>query len=124
MKECLIYGILGGFIGSLYMGWLLSSKSPHSKDSSLAVVDMQSLVSRKSQQLATTMLSDHPSSNQPSFINSISIRETATQLKDDLERFATTHNLILINKLAVVSGNVPDKTEEISDLMERGINHP
>lgn len=117
MKECLIYGILGGFIGSLYMGWLVSSKSTPSKELNLAIVDMQLLISKKSQQLAI---------NQPfeKSKNPIPVREAAIQLKDDLNTFAITHNLILLTKGTVVSGDIPDKTEEILALMEKGNNHP
>lgn len=120
MKECLIYGIFGGFIGSLYMGWLISSKSPNSKNPSLAIVDMQALILKKSQQLATTIMSTN--TPQQTANNIVPVREAATQLKDDLNTFATNHNLILLSKAAVVSGDVPDKTDEILDIIERGDN--
>lgn len=117
MKECLIYGILGGFIGSLYMGWLLSSKSPYSKDPSLALVDMQELIAKKSQQLAMSQSFEKSEKSKP-------IREAAVQLKEDLNTFATNNNLILLTKGIVVSSNLPDKTEEILAMMERGNEHP
>lgn len=122
MKECLIYGILGGFIGSFYMEWLLSSKSQPSKEPSLAVVDMQALISKKSQQLAKGILSNNTAQQIPK--NTVPVREAATQLKGDLNTFATNHNLILLSKAAVVGGDIPDKTEEILAMIEKGDDHP
>lgn len=117
MKDCFIYGVLGGFIGTLYMGWLVSSKWTQVKEPSLAVVDMKVLISKKSQQVAK---------NQPpeKSNNSLPIREAAAQLKEDLSTFATIHNLILLTKGVVISGDVPDKTEEILEAMEKGDGHP
>ena len=119
MKDCLIYGLLGGFIGSLYMGWICASKSPHP---SLAVVDMQALISKKSQQLAMNQNLEKYSSQGRELVplSHLSIQEVASQLKDDLNAFASTHNLVLLAKGAVVSGDVPDKTQEILNILEGG----
>jgi hypothetical protein len=110
MKESLMYGVFGGVIGFLYMGWVCSPKSSHQP--SLAIVDMQELVSKKSQQLALKLTGIG--------INDISLQESAKQLKEDLQTFATANNLVLLAKGTVVSGDVPDKTEEILAMMDKG----
>ena len=126
MKESLIYGVFGGLIGSLYMGWVCSPKTP-----CLAVVDIQVLISKKSQQLAKTILSPtrasptqvspaYVSSTQVSSIHPSLIREVGDRLKEDLKAFAATHNLILLAKSAVVGGDLPDKTAQILALIEEG----
>jgi hypothetical protein len=119
MKEGLVYGIFGGLIGSLYLGWVCSSKSSHSSSTStasLAVVDMQLLVSRKSRQLAM----GQQAAENPALLSHLSIQEAAISLKDDLDDFAVTHNLVLLAKGSVVGGDVPDKTQEVLDMMEKG----
>lgn len=122
MKDGLIYGIFGGLIGSLYMGWICSSKSSHPHPASLAIVDMQLLVSRKSRQLAMGKAREgyrsQASENFP--LSHLSIREAANHLKDDLNDFAATHNLVLLAKGSVVGGDVPDKTQEVLAMMEKG----
>lgn len=120
MKESLIYGLLGGFIGFLYMGWICSSKSSH--PTSLAVVDMQLLISRKSQQLAMDQASErHNPKVQELFpLSRLSIQEAANHLKDDLNTFAATHNLVLLAKGVVAGGDIPDKTQEVLAMMEKG----
>jgi len=124
MKESLIYGLLGGFIGFLYMGWICYSKSSPSHMASFAVVDMQLLISKKSQQLALQLTSEKlqgETNNQPS---PVSIQESANSLKEDLNTFAATHNLVLLAKGAVIGGDVPDKTQEILELLEeKEIDH-
>ena len=124
MNESIIYGLLGGVIGSLYMGWICSSKPPQ-----LAVVDMQVLISKRSQQLAkalapetlvsktpvpeTLMSGTRASSARVPSTQVSSVREAGDRLKEDLKTFAATHNLILLAKGSVVGGDLPDKTEEI-----------
>lgn len=121
MKESIFYGIFGGLIGSIYMGWIFSPKPPQ-----LAVVDMQALVSRRSQQLAKVLVPQTlvpealiPDTLIPE-IPASSIREAGDRLKEGLKAFAITHNLILLTKGGVVGGNLPDKTEEILALIEEG----
>ena len=119
MKESLIYGIFGGLIGSLYMGWIYSPKPP-----CFAVVDIQALISKKSQQLAKTLVSPtlvYPAHGSPTHVSSAHaslIREVGDRLQEDLKEFSATHNLILLAKSAVVSGDLPDKTAEILALIE------
>jgi hypothetical protein len=122
MKESLIYGLLGGFIGFLYMGWICYSKSSQPAITSLAVVDMQLLISRKSKQLAMDRSSEkyNPQVRELFPLSRLSIQEAADHLKDDLNAFAAIHNLVLLAKEAVVSGDIPDKTQEILDMMEKG----
>ena len=122
MKENLIYGLLGGFIGFIYLGWICSQKSSQPHQGSLAVVDMQALISKKSQQLAMNQsLEKHNSQRQELIpLSRLSIQEAANHLKDDLNAFAATHNLVLLAKGVVISGNVPDKTQEILDILEGG----
>lgn len=122
MKESLIYGLLGGFIGFLYMGWICSSKSSQPLSASLAVVDMQLLISKKSQQLAMSQASEKrkPEARELFPLSHLSIQEAASQLNDDLNAFAATHNLVLLAKGAVVSGDIPDKTQEILAILEKG----
>lgn len=119
MNESIIYGLLGGVIGSLYMGWICSSKPPQ-----LAVVDMQVLISKRSQQLAKALAPETlvskalvPETFVPetraSSAQVSSVREAGDRLKEDLKTFATVHNLILLAKGSVVGGDLPDKTEEI-----------
>ena len=121
MKESLVYGLFGGLIGSLYMGWIYSPKPP-----SLAVVDMQALISMKSQQLAKTLGSGtlvpetHMSKTRVSETLLSETQEAGERLKKGLKAFALTHNLILLAKGAIVEGNLPDKTEEILALIEKG----
>lgn len=125
MKESIIYGLFGGLIGSLYMGWICFPKPLQSLHTCLAVVDMQALISKKSQQLAKTIMPEtrmpgtqaSPARVPPA---SVSIREAADHLKEDLNAFAATHNLILLAKGAVVAGDIPDKTEEILAMIEAG----
>lgn len=118
MKENLIYGLFGGLIGSLYMGWIYSPKPLQSHNTSFAVVDMQALISKKSQQLAMKLTSEKSQTEPGIPISRISIQEAANRLKEDLTAFAATHNLILLAKGAVVSGDIPDKTDEILTLLE------
>ena len=122
MKDGLIYGIFGGLIGSLYMGWICSSKSSHPHASSLAVVDMQLLVSRKSRQLAMGQATErrNPQTREALPLSHLPIQEAANHLKDDLNDFAATHNLVLLAKGSVVGGDVPDKTQEVLAMMEKG----
>jgi len=124
MNESIIYGLFGGVIGSLYMGWICSSKPPQ-----LAVVDMQALISKRSQQLAkvlepetlapkalvpeTLVSKTRVPSIQVSSARVSSVREAGDRLKEDLKTFAATHNLILLAKGSVVGGDLPDKTAEI-----------
>ncbi|MCE3231704.1 MAG: hypothetical protein K0R52_1632 [Alphaproteobacteria bacterium] len=49
-----------------------------------------------------------------------SIQEAGDRLKEGLKAFATTQNLILLAKGTVVEGDLPDKTEEILGLIEKG----
>jgi len=109
MNESIIYGLFGGVIGSLYMGWICSSKPPQ-----LAVVDMQVLISKRSQQLAKALVSEtRASSARVPSTQVSSVREAGDRLKEDLKTFATMHNLILLAKGSVVGSDLPDKTEEI-----------
>jgi hypothetical protein len=121
MKENLIYGLLGGFIGFLYLGWISLPKSSQSSHASLAVVDMQALISKKSQQLAAMLASEKHSSQPRESSSFLSIQDAAHRLKDDLNTFAATHNLVILSKEAVVSGDLPDKAEEILVLIEETI---
>jgi hypothetical protein len=146
MKENIIYGIFGGLIGSLYMGWIFSPSPPkcqHAccRQACLATVDIQKLVSKKSQQLAATfvpetlasearmpetrlsealMLETPPPDTALSETRMRSIQEAGDRLKEGLKAFATTQNLILLAKGTVVEGDLPDKTEEILGLIEKG----
>jgi hypothetical protein len=121
MKESLVYGLFGGLIGSLYMGWIYSPKPP-----SLAVVDMQTLVSLKSRQLAKTLAETRMSETQrvSETLESGTLlsetQEAGERLKEGLKAFALTHNLILLAKGATMGGNLPDKTEEILALIDKG----
>jgi Skp family chaperone for outer membrane proteins len=122
MKDGLIYGIFGGIIGSLYMGWICSSKSFTPHPTSLAIVDMQLLISKKSQQLAMSQASErHNSQVRELFpLSQQSIQEAANHLKDDLNTFAVTHNLVLLAKGVVAGGDIPDKTQEVLAMIEKG----
>lgn len=122
MNESIIYGLFGGVIGSLYMGWICSSKPPQ-----LAVVDMQVLISKRSQQLAKALVPEtlvsetRASSARVPSTQVSSVREAGDRLKEDLKTFAATHNLILLAKGSVVGGDLPDKTEEILAQMDASL---
>ena len=120
MKDSLIYGILGGLMGSLYMGWICSPKSLQSSNASLAVVDMQTLISKKSQQLAMKLTSEAVKAEASDPISHVSIQEAASRLKEDLNTFAVIHNLVLLSKGSVVGGDVPDRTQEVLSMIEKG----
>lgn len=130
MKEEIIYGIFGGLIGSFYMGWLCSSKSAQCPSTSLAVVDMQALIARKALMLAmipkteSSQLKIQGSGQELdsplSLRHTSSIQEAADRLKEDLKEYSVTHNLVLLSKGSVVSGDIPDKTDELLDLIEKG----
>ena len=90
---CLLYGFFGGMIGSLCMGWLCAPLPP--REASLGVVDLQTLVSQE--QGAPSRESRERS-------------QLAKSLEADLELFARQHNLILLHKETVASGDMPDKT--------------
>ena len=134
MKESLIYGLFGGFIGSLYMAWIYSPPTPKCQHACcrracMAVVDMQALISKKSQQLAAFMpekltQSQESTTHVPSIrharLRHNCLRDAKDQLKEGLKAFAITHNLILLAKGAVVEADLPDKTEEILALIQKG----
>ncbi len=79
----------------------------------LAVVDMQALVTRESQQLAQTRKGK---------VSARHIQQISEQLKGTLDAFATKHRLILLNKAALAGGEntLPDHTLDIVMLLEEG----
>lgn len=116
MKECLMYGFLGGFLGSLYMGWIGASKPTPCPPPNLAVIDIPEILSKKAEHLVQQFSPSPQTATVPT--NTARIQEAGNRLKDDLRAFATTHNLILLAKNAVVGDTLPDKTAEFLALLE------
>lgn len=106
-------------IGGIVLGGALNSGTAFFKSTPrLAVVDMQALVAKRSQQLAKTgshksMVDSRAPGKGTAKISSHQIREAGEQLKEVLEAFAARHHLILLAKGAVMGGSLPDYTEEI-----------
>lgn len=92
---CLLYGLFGGLIGSLCMGWLCAPLPP--QEAQLAVVNLQALVSQEP--------GARPREPQAHLVSQLS-----KSLGADLELFAKRYNLILLHKATVAGGDIPDKT--------------
>jgi hypothetical protein len=106
--------VLGMALGGVLNGesaWSFLKLSPR-----LAVVDMQALVAKGSQHLATTSSNKVPGKGSAKVSNQVSnheIWQAGEQLKETLEAFALKHRLILLAKGAVMGGSLPDHTAEI-----------
>jgi len=142
MKESLIYGLLGGVISWLYLSWIAYPRPFYDRQTNLAVVDLQALISEQSQQLVQQLAKAHLSKTEESnngdshlpqmdaFMSKyqkghppsigIPIQEAVDLLKTKLSAFAAMHNLILLAKGAVVAGDMPDKTAEVLKFIEEG----
>lgn len=83
----LLYGFFGGMIGSLCLGWICFPNPP--QQPTLGVVDWQTLLSKEPGQ--------------------------AQHLCEDLNTFATAHNLILLAKEALMGGDMSDQTQVFLD---------
>jgi len=92
---CLLYGLFGGLLGSLCMGWLCLPTPP--SQATLACVDLQKLVSKEQ--------GAHPQEPHKRMLGQL-----AKSLEQDLELFAKQHNLILLLKGTVIGGDIADKT--------------
>lgn len=110
------------FIAGIALGGVLNGGMAFFNSSPrLAVVDMQALIAKRSQQLAktgsrkSTVDSRAPADKRAVKISSHQIREAGEQLKEVLEAFAARHHLILLAKGAVMGGSLPDYTEEIME---------
>jgi len=102
MKElipCFFQGFLILFVGVM---WALAPR-PHP----LAVVDMNALIAKGSQEL----LRQGKSSTKH-------VHEWGNQLKEDLESYAGEQGIILLTKGAVVGGNLPDVTDAFLERFE------
>jgi hypothetical protein len=95
--------------------WIFAKiMADHHHQPPLAVVDMQALVTRQSQQLAQTRKGK---------VSARHIQQISEQLKGTLDAFATKHRLILFNKAALAGGEntlLPDHTLDIVMLLEEG----
>jgi len=108
MKHLHFYLVMSIF-GSLVLGiiwgggmaWLFSRNAPQ-----FAVVDMQALIVQQSQHLTKTHAGK---------VSTRQVQDASEQLKEKLETFALKHDLILLNKGAVMGGNLPDYTAEIAE---------
>ena len=117
-KDALFYGCLGILSGVALLALckiMLVASAPLPSKTHMGTVDMQTLIAEQSRRLATTGAGKRASSRQ--------LRETSGRVKEILESFAAHHRLILLNKGAVVGGNLPDHTPEILALLE-GEAHP
>jgi hypothetical protein len=96
-------------IGGMALGGVLKGETARSffkPSPRLAVVDMQALIAKGSQHLAkgtTSKISGHQ------------IQQAGEQLKETLEAFAAKHRLILLSKVTVMGGDLPDYTAEIME---------
>src|SRR3990167_6106748 len=114
MKHMISYvclGILGCLILSGTIGIFAKIMAAHHQPS-LAVVDMQALITRQSQQLAQTRKGK---------VSARHIQQISERLKGTLDAFATKHRLILFNKAALAGGEntlLPDHTLDIVMLLE------
>jgi hypothetical protein len=108
----LCLGILGCFILSGTIGIFAKTMAAHHHPP-LAVVDMQALVTRQSQQLAQTRKGK---------VSPRHIQQISERLKATLDAFATRHRLILLTKGALAGGEsaLPDYTLDIVMLLEEG----
>lgn len=112
--------LLGGLI--LFSIWTIATTSLVSgHPPSLAVVDMDALVAHQSQILARReTVTAHPS-RRPLKVPPQKIWEGGRLLKEKLDAFAQSRNLILLNKGSVAGGSLPDHTEGIKDLLEKAL---
>lgn len=94
----LVLGIVWG--GS--MAWLFSNNSPQ-----FAVVDLQALITHHAHHLAQNPLKT---------ISDQEIQEAGDHLKEKLEDYARKHHRILLNKRAVLGGDLPDFTADIAGI--------
>jgi len=85
----------------------------------LGAEDMQALIAEQSRRLASTGTGKRAAGK----VSTHQLREVSGRVRDILESFATHHRLVLLNKGAVVGGNLPDHTPEILALLE-GEAHP
>jgi hypothetical protein len=92
---CTLYGLFGGLLGSLCMGWLCFPTPP--SQATLAIIDLQGLISKEQGAL-------------PSKSHARMVEQLAKSLGQDLEIFAKDHGLILLQKGTVVGGDIADKT--------------
>lgn len=104
MKQLLPYVSQGVFLLGIGIYWGFSPKYPQ-----LATVDMKTLISTGSQNLAK---SDRTSIRE--------VQEWGERLKEGLEAYGKDRQLILLAKGAVVGSNLPDVTEEVLSFFELG----
>ena len=93
-----------GFIGVGVVAWFLSSNIPK-----FAVVDMQALIAKQSEQLAA----DPRVKIHGGKVSANKIQEAGNLLREKLEQFARTHQVVLLNKGAVIGSHLPDYTDAI-----------
>jgi len=104
--DILVCFILSGTV------WIFAKIMADHHHPPLAVVDMQALVTRQSQQLAQTRKGK---------VSARHIQQISERLKGTLDAFATKHRLILFNKAALAGGEntlLPDHTLDIVMLLE------
>lgn len=104
MKDLVPYFFQGSLILGIGVVLGFSPKAPQ-----LAVVDMKTLISTSSQNLAKNgRTSTHE------------VQEWGDRLKERLETYGKDHHLVLLAKGAVVGSTLPDVTEELLGFFESG----
>ena len=97
MKQLLPYVSQAVLLLAIGVFWGFSPKSPQ-----LATVDMKTLISTGSQNLAKRGRT-----------STREVQDWGDRLKEGLESYGKERQLILLAKGAVIGGNLPDVTEEV-----------
>jgi len=97
-----LIGLIAAFSLSIAAFWLGVSNA---RSKTLGLVDMQLLLSTQSQQLAKV----YPNGNVPSGV----MQQVVEEMKSVIDSFGKSQKITLLAKGAVLSGELPDYTQEI-----------